>query len=72
MSNIYNKKWKNSLSVPTLLPLIVGLEHQYYGGKSHEGTHYVQYQDTVMIPLVAFVLELMWICCLMTLLPRNP
>ena len=24
MSNIYNKKWKNKLSVPILLPLIVG------------------------------------------------
>ena len=23
MSNIYNKKWKNNLSVPILLPLIV-------------------------------------------------
>ena len=27
MSNIYNKKWKNSLSVPILLPLIVGTLH---------------------------------------------
>ena len=31
MSNIYNKKWKNKLSVPILLPLIVGSDTNSLG-----------------------------------------